>query len=1128
MYKIFTAFFRGDFSRRISKFLTIMKLTIVLCIVVFFQASATTYAQKINLVIKNAPLGELLDNLSKQSKFNFLYDMNMLRACKPISISVQDKDLTDVLNQCFKHQPLTYVINGNTVIIKRKEIEILKPSEAVAKSITINGEVVDSKGLPLPGVTVQVKGTKNIVISSKDGKYTITAPENNSILVFSCVGFTSQEVVVGTRTQINITLSEQALGLDEVVVVGYGSQKRQDLTGSISSVSEKELKATPVTSFDQALQGRAAGVQIIQNSSAPGGSTTIRIRGGNSIQGGNEPLYVIDGIPVYNDSGNSGATLNRLSGIDPNDIQSIEILKDASATAIYGSRGANGVVIVTTKRGKAGVTNINFESYYGTQQVRRKYPLLNATEFAILSNEANTNDGSNPIYTDAQIAAFGEGTDWQDEIFRKAPIQNYSLSLNGGDDKTRFAISGNYFNQKGIVLNSDFKRGAIRVNLDKDVSDKIKIATNLALTRSLSNRTSSDGGLGQPGQVISNALQISPTLPVFAPDGSYTLQNIPGGQLTDNPVATAVDSRDLVSLNRILGSVSGDYSILDNLKLRVLVGLDGILSKEQSYLPKSILSGFRLGGQASIANGQSFTWLNENTLTYNKTFDKVHDLTLLVGYTQQANRTESDRAASRNFINDNFTYNNLGSGSINLTPASSVGASGLASYLARVNYGYKSKYLLTATVRSDGSSKFGINHRYGFFPSASVAWRMSEEDFIKKINFFSELKLRASYGLTGNQEGIGNYPSLAILNSQNYVFGNAKINGIGPSQIANPDLKWESTAQSDLGLDIGAFSGRLLVTIDGYLKRTKDLLLNITVPSTSGYANALKNLGEVENKGIELGINSQNLVGKFTWNTNFNIAYNKNTVLNIGTASEIFAGQNANIGQNISTNIIKVGQPLGSFYGYVTDGVFQTSDNISLSAQPTAKPGDRRYKDLNSDNKIDDRDRQIIGQAQPKFVGGLTNNLSFKNVELSFFFQGVSGNSILNANRFELEYLNGSTNQDRDMLNRWTPTNTNTDIPRASVNRPANLISTRQVEDGSYLRLKNIRLGYSFPKKMLTAANIKSLKVYASAENLITWTNYSGYDPEVNRFGQDNLSQGFDFGSYPASKTFLLGLAVGL
>jgi TonB-linked SusC/RagA family outer membrane protein len=1110
-------------------------LSFALCSYAKYANGQDLLLKKITLKIKSENVKNVLAEIEKVTEVKFMYSPELIQSSRKVSITAKKEEVSKVLNRLLQPLGIRYeVVNNYIILIRNKEGDsILIPeinnlfNEKDLLKI-IKGRVITEEGQPLQGVSVTLKGSQVGTSTDANGNFSLTVDESATTLVFSYVGYVSREVTIKNQETLSIVLQAETKGLNEVVVVGYGTQKKSNLTGSVSSISENDIKSVAITSPDQALEGRAPGVQVTQNSSAPGGGTTIRIRGGNSIQGGNEPLYVIDGIPIYNDNGNSGASLNGLSSIDPGDIASIEILKDASATAIYGSRGANGVVLITTKRGKSGQSNINFEMYQGIQNVRRKYPLLNATEFGKLVNDANTNVGSSPVYTQQQIDALGVGTDWQDEIFRTAPISNYYLSANGGDEKTQYAISGSYFKQDGIVLNSDFDRASFRLNLDRKLTSKLKVGNSLTFSHSVSNRSSTDGFLGTPGQLISNTLQISPTVPVYNPDGSYTLQNISGGQLTDNPLALAKDSKNLINVNRVLGNVYGEYDIIPGLKLKVLVGVDGVFQKGSNYLPKSVLSGFQQGGLASISNTQSITWLNENTLTYDKEYNYIHHITVLAGYTQQAGRTEYNYAASRNFINDNLGYNNLGAGSVALSPISDVGTWGLTSYLGRINYGYKDKYLLTLTGRIDGSSRFGINNRYGFFPSGAAAWRLNKEDFINNLHIFSQLKLRASYGLTGNQEGIGNYPSLALLSVQNYVLGNAISSGVGPSQISNPDLKWESTAQTDVGLDMSFFENRLSVTVDAYLKRTKDLLLNIIIPGTSGYSNALKNIGKVENKGIELGINSQNIVSAFNWTTDFNIAFNKNTVLNIGGVSQIFAGQTANIAQNVSSGIIKVGEPLGSFYGYVTDGVFQTTDDIANSAQPNAKPGDRKYKDLNGDKKINDNDRTIIGTAQPKFVGGITNNFSYKGFELSVFLQGVYGNNILNANRFELEYLSGTTNQDRDVLNRWTPTNTNTDIPRASVNRPANVISTRQIEDGSYLRLKNIQLAYNLPAKTLKLAKIRSLKIYVSAQNYITWTKYSGYDPEVNRFGQDNVSQGFDYGSYPAAKTILFGLNVGL
>lgn len=996
-----------------------------------------------------------------------------------------------------------------------------------AADIVVRGRVTDAeKGEGLPGVSVVIKGSVRGTTTDGNGNYQLDVPNAATTLVFSFVGYERQEVTVGAQTTLNVALAVGDKTLNEVVVVGYGQVRKNDLTGAVATVPVDEIRKVAVTSLDQSLQGRAAGVQITQNSGAPGGATTIRIRGGNSIQGDNEPLYVIDGIPFKNDGAGSGSSFNVLSTLNPNDIESISVLKDASSTAIYGSRGANGVVIITTKRGKAGKSTINFDAYYGIQTVRRKYPVLNGREYAQFVNDANTNEGRTPVYTPAQVDAFGEGTDWQDQIFRQAPIQNYQLSFSGGDERTQYAIGGGYFKQGGVVINSDFDRYSFRINLDRKLTDRIKIGNSLTVNRTVTNQSRTDGDLGSAGLVTIAALQFPPILPIYNPDGTYLLGA--SNFTADNPLALATDSRNRNTAYRAFGNIFGDYQIIDGLNLRVLLGIDAILQKQESYLPRSVSSGLAQGGAASVFNGQAVTWLNENLLTYNRTINTIHSIGALVGFTQQANRSESSTAAARSFVNDNLSSGNLGAAAVPLNPSSGIGTWGLQSYLARVNYGYKDKYLLTVSFRADGSSRFGSNKRYGYFPSAALAWRLSEEAFLKNARALSDLKLRITYGATGNQDGIGNYPAYSLLGTQNYVFGNVVATGIGPAQIANPDLSWETTTQADIGLDVGLFNNRVTITADAYLKRTRDLLLSVTIPSTSGYTNAIKNLGRVENKGLELGISSRNVDKAFRWSTDLNLALNRNQVLDIGGAPQLFAGQVANIGQNLTSGIIRVGEPLGSFYGYVTDGLYQTADELATLADPQArKPGDRKYADLNGDKKIDDNDRTIIGRAQPKLVGGLNNTFSYKGLELTVFFQGVSGNQILNANRFELEYLNATTNQDRDVLNRWTPTNTNTDIPRASTTRPANRISTRQIEDGSYLRLKNIQLAYNLPAALTRSLKIQSLRVYASAQNFLTFTNYSGYDPEVNRFGQDSRSQGFDYASYPAAKTVLFGLNVG-
>lgn len=981
----------------------------------------------------------------------------------------------------------------------------------------VSGKVTGTGGEAIPGANVVVKGTTTGTSTDGQGRFSLNAPSNGT-LVISSLGFASLEVNIGGRSQLTVTLAEDQKALEEVVVVGYGTQRKSDVTGSLSSVTSKDIKAVPVTGVGQALQGRAAGVQVTQASNAPGGGVTIRIRGGNSINAGNEPLYVIDGFPVYNES---GANLN------PNDIESMEILKDASATAIYGSRGANGVVLITTKRGKSGQNRIEFETYYGIQQVRKKLPMLNATEYATLVNEANTNVGRAPVFTQEQIAGFGVGTNWQDEIFREAPIQNYQLTASGGSDKTRYAVSANYLNQQGVIINSKYDRASFRFNFDHKINDRFNIGTSLNVIRSRNNAVPTDADGGTSGTVVYSALNFSPTQPVRNPDGTLVVFNTPGRIQIGSPVAQALGTYNLTVGTRMIGSVFADYKIIPGLTFRTSFGADVNYSKRSLYLSRNTATGTQLSGQASIINTQSSTWLNENTLTYNKTFGNVHNLTLLAGYTMQGNRFESVEARSQGFANDILTYENLGSASTALVPASSASNWQLNSYIGRANYDYSGKYLLTATVRADGSSRFGASNKWAVFPSASVAWRLSEEDFLKGNRVINDLKLRVSYGLSGNQE-ITQYQSLATLGTQNANFNNTVVIGIGPSRVANPDLRWETTAQADIGVDVGFLSNRITLTADYYNKKTTDLLLSVPLPYVSGYASALQNLGSIRNQGFELGINSTNLNGAFKWTTAFNIAANRNKVLSLGDQTEFASGDASGHLQLPNSGLVRVGEQIGLFYGYQSSGIFQTQAEVDGSAQKTAKPGDRRYVDQNGDGAINASDRVILGYAQPKFYGGLTNTFSYKGVELSIFMQGTSGNSIFNINRFEQESLTGVSNQSAETLNRWTPTNPSNTIPRANAVGNAYVLSSRQIEDGSYLRVKNINLSYTLPASLVSKAKLYNVKVYVSAQNWITFTKYTGFDPEVNRFGQSTLSQGSDYGSYPGNKMILAGLNIGL
>lgn len=1006
-------------------------------------------------------------------------------------------------------------------------VAMIVPIYIQAQNVLVTGTVTSSDNSPLPGVNVLVKGTSTGTVTDVDGKYSLDAPATGT-LVFSFIGMKTLEADVNSQSVINMTMDADISQLDEVVVVGYGTQKKSDLTGSVSSVTSKDIKTVPVASLSQALQGRAAGVQVSQTSNAPGGGVSIRIRGGNSIQGGNEPLYVIDGFPVYNENGPT---------ISPNDIESVEILKDASATAIYGSRGANGVVIITTRRGKAGKPSILFESYYGVQEVRKKLDMLNATQLAQLVNEgiANVNadnvgkpDFPKPLaFTDEQIAAMGTGTNWQDEIFRSAPVQNYQLTLSGGDDKTQYSISGNIYDQDGIVINSNYKRTSFRLNLDRKVTDRLKLSNSLTVSRAVNNSVSTDTDGGGSAGVVYSALNFSPTVPVYTGTGAYTIDNRVGGIKISNPVAMANETTNTNTISRVLGNISGEYILAKGLTLKVLFGANLINSKTNFYQPRTVYAAVSAKGSAYINSSQHTEWLNENTLNYQTTFNDRHKLNFLVGYTLQAAHVEEYRASAQNFANDILEYHNLGSGQQTNTSTSNTFDWGLRSYIGRVNYDLDGKYLVTLTARLDGSSKFGEGNKNGFFPSGSVAWRIVNESFMTDLTQVSDLKLRASYGLTGNQE-IGNYQSIGSLANQNYNFGNAFTIGYAPNRIANPNLKWENTAQLDIGLDLGLFNDRVIITTDWYYKKTRDLLYSIPLPVTTGYLTSLQNIGKVENKGIEFSISTVNIDRALRWTTNFNISANRGKILDLGNVSgDIPAGSASGHLQLANSGILRLGEPIGVFYGLVTDGIFQNQEEINASAQKSAKPGDRRYKDLTPDGVINSADRTILGYVQPDFIFGFTNNFSYKGFDLSIFFMGSQGNSVYNINRYELESLTGVSNQSTAVLDRWTPTNPSNEIPRATSTGNPYQVTSRQVEDGSYIRLRNIQLGYTFPTAWLERIKLSSAKLYISGQNLLTITDYSGYDPEVSRFGQDNLSQGVDYGSYPTAKMYLVGLNIG-
>ncbi|MEQ9440849.1 MAG: TonB-dependent receptor [Cyclobacteriaceae bacterium] len=1000
----------------------------------------------------------------------------------------------------------------------------------------VAGKVTDaSSGESLPGVNVLVKNSSAGTVTDVNGSYSISVPNEDDILVFSSIGYISQEVEVNGRTTINLALEEDVQSLEEVVVVGYGTVKKSDLTGSVASVSSEEIKSVPVTTFDQALQGRAAGVKVVQTSGVPGGETNIRIRGTSSVNASSEPLYVIDGMLINSNGGEMsiggrGPRIGALSTINPNDIESIEVLKDASATAIYGSRGANGVILITTKRGKAGKGSVSFESYYGMQQVSKKLDLLNATQYAELVNEASINAGVEPVYANPQ--SLGEGTDWQEELFRQAPMANYQLSLAGGNEKTRYAVSGGYFTQDGIVIGSDFNRYSFRVNLDTDVNEKLTVGTNMSY-----NRISSNGVLTGPGAVVqgvvTNALQFNPILPVYdaSVPGGYTFEHDRKPAVA-NPIAEAKEYISITGTSRILGNFFAQYEILDGLAFKSSFGIDGLTTKSNAFGPNFLKRTENSLGEASISTLEALTWLNTNTLTYDKDIDPNNTINAMVGFEMQKFRNESLNAYAFGFPDSRTGWHNIGAAENPQSPSNGELEWSMASFFGRVNYSLMDKYLFTLTGRVDGASKFSEGRKYGFFPSAAFAWRVSDEEFMSNVAFISDLKFRASYGQTGNQS-IPAYQSLALIGPIGQgVFSNGSgyeaFRGREPVSYPNRDLKWETTEQLNFGIDMSVLEGRFGLTAELYHKNTIDLLLNTPIPFTTGFENTLLNIGNVQNRGVDLALNSVNIDGVLSWNSSVNVSFNRNKITDLARDEDINLG--------VGGNILREGEPIGTFFGYVFDGIYQSDDEANQSpmiAGQTPSAGDRKYKDISGpdgtpDGIINDFDRTLIGSAQPNFTWGFDNKISYKSLSLSFFFQGSQGNDMVNLNLSDLANLNGQQNVLSEVaLNRWTPENPSNRYSRALTTANDNVFSSRFVEDASYLRLKNVTVSYNLPASLLERIGLSNLRIYASGTNLWTLTDYSGYDPEGNAYGQTTNIVGVDFGSYPQAKTYTIGLNLG-
>jgi TonB-linked SusC/RagA family outer membrane protein len=1076
--------------------------------------------QAITVRLRDVTLERALQEITSRAGVSLAYSRAVVPVDRIVSVDVQDGSVLRALYQ---------VLSGSNVELwlSTEGHMALVPSSAAdddQANGTVSGRVTTGDSSePVSDATITVRGTALRALTNSDGRYSISVPEGSHTIFAQRIGFGRDSASVVVRANETATadfvLRPVAVSLNEVVTIGYGTQRRRDLTGAVGSVTSDDIQRTPVTSVEQALQGKVAGVQVTNGSGQPGSSASVRIRGGNSIAAGNDPLYVIDGVPVaasadgtntYTLETQGVSGLNPLAALNPSDIESVEILKDASATAIYGARASNGVILITTKRGRPGANTVTLGAYHGSQAVRHRLSLLNAQQFADYANAARINGGQPALYTPAEIAAL-PNTDWQDAIFRTAPVTNFEASVSGGDNDTHYYVSGNLLKQDGVILNTNLNRGSVRLNLDQDISTRFRVGNRFTLSRSQSQLMPNGGGGQEVSSVLLNALTAPPTIGVLGSGAEYFVGlNTATGRIFANPVAAAALITNQEQQNRFVGNVFGEYDLLPKLTFRSSFGADYLSSMQDFYSPSTTYPGITTSGYGSRGSLAVTTWLSENTLHFTPgQFGLLHAVDLLGGITLQRTNSDNVSGTSQNFVTDALGQNGLNSGSTVIGVWTGAPHSSLASYFARANWNLVDRFLFTVTGRMDGSSKFGSGNQYGFFPSAAIAWRLSDESFFRRLGWFDDLKLRTSYGRTGNQD-IGNYRALATLGSSTYLFNGTKVIGYSPNTLANPNLKWETTTQGNVGLDIALMRSRLLLTADAYNKTTRDLLLEVAVPATLGYSSQLQNIGSVRNRGVELALNTVNTTGVLGWSSGFNIAWNRNKVLNIGADSMIVGPVGVGAGAVQNPTILKVGQPINSFYGYVYAGM--------ANGQPT-------YADLSGDGVVSTEDQQIIGSAEPNYTGGFTNDFTFRNFDLSVFIQFSKGNQIYNITRALLTNDAGNNNQLVDVLPAQSGGANGIPVPKIGNTYDARP-STLFVEDGSYIRGKNIRLGYHLPESFLQSTrtgHLQNAQIYVSAQNFFTKTKYTGFDPEVSEYATSVLAQGMDFGTYPQTRQFIFG-----
>ena len=1081
----------------------------LLFITALSSISLFSYAQhqQVRLTGSNVTLKTAFKQIEQQTKLFVDYNTQEVNDSRVLTKLPKNSNVKEVMEQLLEGSGCSITFSNGHIIIN-------KQARTVSSTKNISGVVKDETGEPVIGANVVVKGTTNGTVTDMNGRYSLEVPEGG-VLQISYIGYNTQEVKVGSGDVVNVSLREDSEALDEVVVIGYGTVKKSDLTGAVGSVQMKDVSQVGITSADRALQGQIAGVQVNARTGQPGESMMIRVRGSNSLAGGNEPLYVIDGMPVEK--------MN--SDINPEDILSMEVLKDASSTAIYGSRGANGVVMITTKRGRTGDTVLEYNGYVGVSSLRKKLDLLGKDDYIAMVNEVSQNDGNGIAITPEQ-AAMLPNNDWQDLAYQTALTHSHQVSVSGGTDKTKLYSSLNYMNQEGIIKGSDYNRFALRINGDQKLARNLSLNASIAYSYGTQNTANSnaDGW----GAIAYTAMVMAPIQEIRDADGKYTnFSGTPWGGT--NPVGMAELYKNKTVNSRLLANMSLIYEIIDGLTFRVNAGAEVNAGSSDRYIPIGLSAGGKLDGDASKSKSNYYTIINENILTYDKRFNKNHALNLMGGVTFQTYQYNDLGGSGTGFLRDVYETNNLGVASTPGTPSSGYSDYRMASFLGRANYNLMERYLLTVTARYDGSSKFSKNHKFAFFPSAALAWRLSEENFMQDIAWLSNLKLRASIGQTGNQS-ISPYQTFARLGTSGPIFGDGKDIGFGLSSMANDDLKWETTTQTDIGVDFGFFSNRLNIGFDYYWKQTRDLLYNATLPPSSGYSSMLRNLGRIDNKGFEISINTINMKGKVNWTTNLNITSNRSIVKDLG--SDVYGNKIQRIDAPIGGGNwfpLFVGKAPFQLYGYEIEGIYQTDEEARLNGEATKKAGDYRYKDTDGKAGITTGDKTIIANTQPKFTFGLTNIINWNNFELSFLLIGSVGGDIVNEFNKSITNIGGTWNIRKDVWeNHWTPENPNAKYARASVATKDYLAfgdpSSVWVENGSYLRFKDIKLAYTLPSQWFAGSRKPNISVYLSGQNLITITSYSHYDPEAS--WTSSAVNGWDRGVYPSAKSFTLGLQV--